>query len=94
MELNHPHLLGRVNQIYGGNESDFSDMKLVSSIPVPDSVVLCNGCNRNIAEAQEAPMNECWFLYMSKRDLDKGKEYDCYCGVCIKRYFPKAVKVA
>ena len=61
-----------------------------TSIPVPDNVVLCNGCNNNIAETEE---KEGYLVYLGKRELDKDQPYDFFCPKCVKQYFPGAVLV-
>jgi hypothetical protein len=60
------------------------------AIPVPDDVVLCNGCNRNIAETEP---KEGYLIYLSLRDLEHDQPYDVYCPECTARSFPKAEKV-
>ena len=59
--------------IYGEGEA--------SIIPVPDNVVLCNGCNANISEG--------YLVYLGKRELKANLPYDMYCEDCLKEYFPK-----
>jgi len=61
----------------------------ISNIPVPDNVVLCDGCNVNIAETEE---KKGYLVYLDKRELAKDQPYDFYCGECVRRYFPKAQK--
>lgn len=57
-------------------------------IPVPDTVVLCDGCNRNLYP------NPGYLVYLDKRAMEKDRPYDIYCEDCLKEYFPAAVKVA
>jgi len=57
------------------------------TIPVPNSCVLCNACNRNIYP------NAGYLIYLGKRELDKDQPYDFYCRNCTKEYFPKAKEV-
>lgn len=59
-----------------------------SSISVPDSVVLCDGCNKNIYPGDG------YLVYLGKRELAKDLPYDFYCGCCVRVYFPKAKDVA
>lgn len=60
----------------------------VTKIPVPDSEVICNGCNSNIASAEK---KEGYLVYLSRRELDADRPYDLYCQHCVQKYFPKAV---
>jgi len=53
-------------------------------IPVPDSVILCNGCNKNIYP------DTGYLIYLDKGELTADLPYDIYCEDCRKRYFPKA----
>ena len=55
----------------------------IDRIPIPDNVVLCNGCNRNVAEG--------YLVYLGKRELKLDQPYDIYCPGCLRKYFPKAV---
>jgi len=55
-----------------------------SVIPVPDSVVLCNGCNKNIYP------NAGYLVYLDKEEFEADLPYDIYCESCRKLYFPKA----
>lgn len=59
-----------------------------SGIPVPDNVVLCDGCNQNIAEMEKP---EGYLVYLSKRDLQQDHPYDIYCSKCLQEYFSEAV---
>lgn len=56
-------------------------------IPVPDTVVLCDGCNTNVY-----PGNG-YLVYLGKRELNKDLPYDFYCESCTKEYFPGATLV-
>lgn len=52
-------------------------MKLQSYIPVPDNVVLCDGCNTNLyPRAVDA-------VYIN------GELHGVYCKWCRERYFPR-----
>jgi len=55
-----------------------------TAIDIPDNVVLCNGCNANIAETED---KEGYLVYLGKRELDKDQPYDFYCERCLKEYF-------
>jgi len=57
----------------------------VNVIPVPDGVVLCNGCNENVAEG--------YLIYLGKKELQQDSPYDIYCSSCLSKYFPKTIKV-
>lgn len=59
---------------------------MVARIPVPDSVVLCNGCNQNVAEGSEVG----FLIYLDAEDLAEDRAYDFYCGQCVQRLFPEA----
>lgn len=82
-----PRFSGRVVTIMG--------MDSVDNIHIPDAVVLCNGCNRNIAEAEvvngEIPSG--YLIYLGKRELKADAPYDIYCPSCTNSYFPKAEAV-
>jgi len=58
-----------------------------SEIPVPDTVVLCNGCNKNIYP------DAGYLIYLGKKELDSDHPYDFYCENCKRRNFPKAKEV-
>lgn len=73
-----PMFSNRGVTVYGGGGT--GDMKLQSYTPVPDTVVLCNGCNANLYP------RECSAVYFD------GRLYDVYCWRCRERYFPKAVR--
>ena len=64
-------------------------MGLCEVIPIPDNIVLCNGCNRNLYENGKLG----YLIYLSKRELKADQPYDLYCEDCIKLYFPKAIEV-
>jgi hypothetical protein len=74
---------GRATHIYTGSQGTM----LHSAIPIPDNIVLCNGCNSNQAETEK---KEVFLIYLGKRELKADQPYDCYCESCLKRYFPKA----
>jgi len=54
------------------------------AIPVPDTSVLCNGCNKNVYPKTG------YLIYLSKEDLDSDRPYDFYCKGCLKECFPMA----
>lgn len=70
---------GRMTTIVSGN--------CATIIPIPDNIVLCNGCNSNIHETES---KQGYMIYLTKNDLRANRPYDVYCGECLKRYFPKA----
>lgn len=74
-----PRFTNRGIKIMSGNYQE--------SIPIPDSEVICNGCNKNIYP------NAGYLIYLGKRELDKDQPYDFYCEDCTKDYFPKAKEV-
>jgi hypothetical protein len=61
------------------------------AIPVDDTVVICNGCNKNLWN-EEKP-EDGYLVYFSKKDVMRDTPYDLYCADCVKRYFPKAIEV-
>jgi len=62
----------------------------VTRIPIPNNVVLCNGCNQNISEMEKP---EGYLVYLGKYQLAKDIPYDIYCSSCLRKYFPKATMV-
>jgi len=54
---------------------------VISRTPIPDNVVLCNGCNENLY-----PDNG-YLVYFGKDELKDDHPYDIYCESCLKRYF-------
>lgn len=75
---------------FAGRQIQIISTEAYSAIPIPDSEVLCNGCNKNVAEEEE---KSGFLIYLSKRELDKDQPYDLYCGSCRQSYFPKAIMV-
>ena len=73
---------------FGNRSIDIFTPMEGSSIPVPDNVVLCDGCNENIYP------EDGYLVYLGKRELDKDLPYDFYCPKCVKEYFPKAILVS
>ena len=65
----------------------------VMTIPVANSVVLCNGCNRNMCPEPGEDAAPLYMVYLGKRELAQNRPYNCYCESCLGRYFPKAIKV-
>ena len=72
------------DQRFKGRDVVMASSIATSVIPVPDTVVLCNGCNRNIYPEKG------YLVYLSKQELKEDLPYDLYCGSCLKKYFPKA----
>jgi len=68
---------------FRGGETVITAPGSESRIPVPDSVVLCNGCNQSVSEG--------YLVYLDKRELKADQPYDIYCRNCLKKYFPKAI---
>ena len=58
-----------------------------SKIPIPGTVVLCNGCNKNLYP------DPGYMVYLGKHELKADQPYDTYCKDCLRRYFPKATEV-
>lgn len=54
-------------------------------IPIPDTDILCGGCNENI---YSKPFG--WFIYLSESKVVEDRPYDVYCDECIAKYFPDA----
>jgi len=69
---------------------DFSEATIVSQTRIPDILVLCNGCNRNISEMDNDIIPYGYLIYLGKRELKADRPYDIYCPSCTKQYFPKA----
>ena len=75
-----PRFSGRVNLVIGDVGAG---PVALSEIPVPDNVVLCNGCNRNL----HPDPGYGYLVYLGKRQLQADAPYDIYCESCLKRYF-------
>ncbi len=93
---NHPRFQGRATELYTwGSKEEPADpgYPQVATIPIPNSVVLCNGCNENIAEEEvaEGDTPKGYLVYLGKRELKADQPYDIYCSSCLKRHFPKAI---
>ena len=58
-----------------------------SRIPIPDTIILCNGCNKNLYP------DFGYLVYLSKKGLTADLPYDIYCEDCLRRYFPKVKEV-
>jgi len=56
-----------------------------STIPIPNNVTLCDGCNQNIPEG--------YLIYLGERELKANQPYDYYCESCLRSYFKRAVIV-
>ena len=55
----------------------------VSTIPVPDTSVLCGGCNENL----HPDPGFGYLVYFDKHELKVDHPYDIYCEGCLKKYF-------
>ena len=78
-----PMFKGRVNSITSLDE----DWKPVEKQEwaIPDSLVLCNGCNQDIAEG--------YLIFLDKAHLKANQCYDIYCEKCMREFFPKVIVV-
>lgn len=74
----HPMFQNRSTKIYSG---DSLPLELQNVIEVPDSEVLCDGCNQN-----QYP-GDVDAVYLD------GRLYDVFCAPCRKRYFPESKEV-
>ena len=77
--------VGSDNKVFYDREIVIAGPELVTRIPVPDRVTLCNGCNRNIDKG--------YLVYLGKRELKANQPYDYYCKDCMEKYFPKYILV-
>ena len=73
------------DKVFHDRETIIATPKLISWIPVPNHITLCNGCNQNIDEG--------YLVYLGKRELKANQPYDYYCKDCIESYFPKYILV-
>lgn len=87
VSTNDPRFGGRVSLIMSQNPT-YGNVE-EARIPIPNNVVLCNGCNRNLCEV-EAPPGYGYLIYLGKRELKADQPYDIYCEGCMREYFPKA----
>lgn len=71
----HPMFRGRATTIMSASPGEAVN---VHRIPVPDTVVLCDGCNQN----QYPNPVDAVFI--------DGQLHDVYCTPCRERYFPDA----
>jgi len=71
------------NPRFQGRETIIMTASEATKIPIPDDVVLCNGCNRNVEEG--------YLVYLGKRELKADQPYDIFCSNCLHKYFPKAM---
>lgn len=75
VETNSPRFCNKkINISYGQHQS---------IVNIPDHIVVCNGCNKNLFP------NPGYLVYLGKRDLDHDHPYDIYCKECLGMYFPK-----
>lgn len=68
------------------------DGSLTTRIGVPNGLVICNGCNKNIAASEDDPNG--YLVYLGKRELAADRPYDLYCHSCFYSFFPKATIVS
>lgn len=83
-----PRFAGRVQTITSFNADEAT---VVHETAIPDIMVICNGCNRNISESEvvdDIPFG--YLIYLGKMELDRDQPYDIYCHECMRKYFPKA----
>ena len=71
------------NPRFHNRETIIATVEGIDRIPIPDAVVLCNGCNRNVAEG--------YLVYLGKRELKLDQPCRIYCEECLRKYYPKAV---
>ena len=50
-------------------------------IPVPDNVVVCDGCNKNLYP------DPGYLVFFGMESVEKDQPYDVYCESCLKNYF-------
>lgn len=83
-------LVSSTNPRFTGRKVEIFTPEGQSSIPVPvpDTVVLCNGCNQNIHP------NDGYLIYLGKEELDKDLPYDFYCSSCVNESFPDAISAS
>lgn len=74
-----PRFARRACEIYSAGET--------VRIPMPDTLVLCNGCNANVHETTN---QEGFLVYLDHNDLRLDLPYDFYCQGCLERLFPTA----
>jgi ribosomal protein L34E len=76
---------GRASTVVGAGEG----MVVAHVTRVPDSVVICNGCNENLYPDKTGHL-----VYLDKRELKANHPYDVYCERCLRRLFPGAKDAA
>jgi len=81
-------LVKTTDQRFGNRSINIYTSKEAASIPVPDTIVLCDGCNENIYP------KDGYLIYLGKRELNKDLPYDFYCSNCANKYFPDAILVS
>ena len=69
--------------IFQNRETVITTREITTRIPIPDSITLCDGCNKNIPEG--------YLVYLGKRELKANQPYDYYCADCLKSYFKGAI---
>lgn len=73
---------------FGERESTIITTGEEYHMPIPDNIVLCNGCNSNIHDTKE---QKGYLVYLGKRELKVDQPYDIYCLNCLTKYFPKVI---
>ena len=66
---------------YVGRAITIMTPQVASSIPVPDHLVLCGGCDTQVVAG--------YLVYFGKRELKADTPYDVFCKGCLPKYFPK-----
>jgi hypothetical protein len=79
-----PRFKNRVTRFFYWEEEEF----IQDEIPIPDTEVICNGCNENLYNEEKETYG--WLIYLTTDDMLKDEPYDIYCDKCVKKYFPKA----
>jgi len=77
---------------FRGRVVGFLTANSYDEIPVADTEVICNSCNRNIHNPDD-PESYGWLIYLDKRSVKRDQPYDIYCDACTKRSWPKAIEV-
>ncbi len=60
-------------------------------IPVQDTEVICNSCNKNIYNPETETFG--WLIYFDKRSAKTDRPYDFYCDECVNKHYPDAIEV-
>ncbi len=59
----------------------------------PGGVILCTGCNCNLADTTSNSAGFIYVLYADKIKMKINRQFDVYCRVCTTRSFPRAIIV-